>query len=318
MDKTFKLNINGTKQRVRLCGSRDGLPPVLIVQAGPGFPLLNEVAKFRDRLNLESSFTVAYWDQRGCGRAPLQDAKSVSFASQVDDLSHVVRWLAEETGQQVVVLGISLGATLAWQAAHHETASIKALVAVSIDLDAKESDSSAFAFLQERSRQPGKHKMAQSVKKLVSPPYTNPVLFQLRARLLADSGCIERGMRFGDLLRGLLFSLTRTYGLFGVISTVRNMNTIQGKLLPELAALDLFADWHPLTIPTHYIFGDCDPLVTPSMRKKLAGLMAGHDTLISTPEAGHMVHFDVPSVVRSGVTQAHACGGENLVIHRNR
>ena len=188
MDKSFKLTINGTNQRVRLSGSRDGLPPVLIVQAGPGFPLLNEVAKFRDRLNLESSFTVAYWDQR----------------------------------------------------------------------------------------------------------------------VLADSGCIERGMRFGDLLRGLLFSLNRTYGLFGVISAVRNMNAIQGKLLPELAALDLFADWRPLTIPTHYIFGDCDPLVTPCMRKKLQGLMACHDTLISTPEAGHMVQFDAPSVVRSGVDQAHA------------
>lgn len=192
------------------------------------------------------------------------------------------------------------------RAAHRETASIKALVAVSIDLDTKESDLSAMAFLQARSSQPGNRKLAQSMKKLGSPPYTNPSSFQLRGRLLTDSGCIERGRGFGDLLRSLLLSLARTYGLFGVVSALRNMNAIQRNLLLELATLDLFTQWSPLTIPAHYIFGKCDPLVTPSMQQKLAGLMTSRDTLISTPDAGHMVHFDVPSVVRSAIAQAHA------------
>ena len=39
-DKTVTLEINGSIQRIRLCAERDGLPPILIVQAGPGFPLL--------------------------------------------------------------------------------------------------------------------------------------------------------------------------------------------------------------------------------------------------------------------------------------
>jgi pimeloyl-ACP methyl ester carboxylesterase len=77
-------------------------------------------------------------------------------------------------------------------------------------------------------------------------------------------------------------------------------------LLPELATLDLFTCWRQLTIPTHFIFGECDPLVTPSMQQKLAGFMTNRDTLVSTPDAGHMVHFDVPSVVRSAITRAHA------------
>jgi len=306
MDKTFTLKVNATNQRLRLCGSRSGLPPVLIVQAGPGFPLLNEVAKLQERLNLESSCCVAYWDQRGCGQAPLRDAQSVSFESQVDDLVQVVRWLAKETGLKVVVLGISLGATLALQAVHRESAGIKALVAVSIDLDAKESDSSAFAFLQGRSSDAGKRKMARLVKKLGAPPYLYPASFQLRARLLTDAGCIERGRRFGEVLRSLLLSLAHTYGLLGVVSALRNMNAIQRKLLPELATLDLFTHWRQLTIPTHFIFGECDPLVTPSMQQKLAGFMTNRDTLVSTPDAGHMVHFDVPSVVRFAITRAHA------------
>jgi hypothetical protein len=47
IDKTVTLDINGSTQRIRLCAERAGLPPFLIVQAGPGWPVLNEVAKFR-------------------------------------------------------------------------------------------------------------------------------------------------------------------------------------------------------------------------------------------------------------------------------
>src|SRR5215510_6398399 len=111
LDSTITLDLHGTRQRVRLCGDRPGLPPVLVVQAGPGLPVLNEAARFQRLLQLESDFSVAYWDQRGCGYAALQDAQGVSLKTQVDDVCTIVRWLSDETQQRVVVLGLSLGAT---------------------------------------------------------------------------------------------------------------------------------------------------------------------------------------------------------------
>lgn len=306
LDTTVALNINGTKQRVRLCGFRTGLPPVLIVQAGPGFPLLNEAAKFQQHLQLEQNFSVTYWDQRGCGQAAPQDAQTVSLDTQVDDLCAVVRWLAEETGQQVVVLGISLGATIALQAAAREASRIKALVAVSIDADTLASDAAAFTFLQEVGAKAGKRKLERLVKKLGAPPYTTPMPFQLRARLLTDLGGIEHGKRFAELLRSLLFSLICTYGWFGTAAALRNMNAIQRKLLPELARLNLFTNWPQPTIPVHYIFGNSDPLVPQSMVQKLSSVIAPRDTVITLPNAGHMVHFDEPAIVRSIIAQAHS------------
>src|SRR5471030_78778 len=83
MDRTVLLEVNGTRQRLRLCAGRAGLPPILIVQAGPGFPLLNEVDKFRRRLGLEENFTVAYWDQRACGPAPSSDVRGLTLTTQV-------------------------------------------------------------------------------------------------------------------------------------------------------------------------------------------------------------------------------------------
>ena len=120
IDKTVTLRINGSTQRVRMCAERVGLPPLLIVQAGPGLPVLHEVAKFQRQLNLEQDFFVSYWEQRGCGTASKPDAESVSLHQQVDDLRAVLRWLRQETKQRVMVLGISLGGAMVLQAVEHE------------------------------------------------------------------------------------------------------------------------------------------------------------------------------------------------------
>jgi pimeloyl-ACP methyl ester carboxylesterase len=278
----------------------------LIVQAGPGLPLLNEVAKFRQRLNLEQSFSVAYWDQRGCGSAALRDTQDLSLDTQVNDLCAVVRWLAEETRQQCVVLGISIGATIALQAAVREARTIKALVAVSIDTDTPASDAAAFSFLQQMSAQSDKRRLVRLIKKLGPPPYTTPRPFQLRTRLLRDLGGIERGKRFVELLSSLLYNLIRTYGWFGTVAALRNMNAIQQRLLPELARLNLFANWPRPATPVHYIFGGHDPLVTSSMVKKVSSVITNQDTVVTLPGAGHMAHFDEPDIVRSIIAQAHS------------
>lgn len=295
LDTQHTLEINGTKQRVRLCGAQSGLPPVLIVQAGPGFPLLNEVSRFQKRLQLEQDFTVAYWDQRGCGNASSQDIQNISLQTQVQDLCEIVRWFADETQQKIVVVGISIGATSALKAAAGQASKIKAVVAISLDTDIPASDTAAMSFLQKA-----------GVQKIPSPPYLDVKQFQLRGRMLTDLGGIESGKRFAGLLRGLLGSLITTYGLFGTVATLRNMNAIQRKLLPEFAKLNLFTDWPHLEIPVHYIFGEGDPLNPSSIVQRVSAQLKNGDTMATLPNAGHMAHFDQPAFVRSMIVQAHS------------
>src|SRR5579862_4012148 len=132
VDKTARLEINGSSQRVRVCASRSGLAPILVVQAGPGLPLLNEVRKIQRKLRLELDFLVAYWDQCGCGgNASRHDATSVSLHLQVDDLCAVLRWLRNETKQPVILFGISLGGAIALQAAEREPQAVRSAVVIS-------------------------------------------------------------------------------------------------------------------------------------------------------------------------------------------
>jgi pimeloyl-ACP methyl ester carboxylesterase len=305
IDKTVTLDVNGSTQRIRLCATRAGSPPLLIVQAGPGLPILNEVGKFQRRLRLEQQFLVAYWEQRGCGPASREDAMSVSLPQQVDDLRHVLRWLREETKQTVIVVGISLGATIALRAVEHEPDCVKSVVAVSVDVHMARMDAAAHAFLQEHGLRAGNRGLRRRVRTLEGPPYVDPAALQRRARLLADLGTIERGKTFNGLLREALFSMVRAYGVVGASRTLRNMNLVQRAMLPDLVGLDLFAAPPTLAVPVHCVFGEQDALLPATLVKDVpAAISAPGCTVHVVPDAGHMVHFDQPDIVRAIVVTA--------------
>jgi pimeloyl-ACP methyl ester carboxylesterase len=300
VDKTITLDINRSTQRIRMCAERTGLPPLLVVQAGPGLPVLNEVAKLQERLRLEQEFLVAYWEQRGCGPASRIDAMSASFQQQVDDLRQVLRWLHEETKQTAVVFGISLGATIVLRAVEHEPSCVKSVVAISVDTHTVWSDAAADAFLRGQSLRGGSRRLSRRVSALEKPPYVDPSAIQRRARLLADLGTIERGKTFNALLREALFSMIRTYGIAGAVKTLRNINLVQRAMLPELVALDLFAAPAQLAVPVHCVFGEQDALLPATVVKDLrAAIIAPAYTVRLVPNAGHMAHFDQSEIVRS-------------------
>jgi len=305
IDKSMALGINGSTERVRMCAEREGLPPLLVVQAGPGFPLLHEVGKFQRLLSLERDFLVSYWEQRGCGTASLRDARSVSMRQQVEDLRAVLHWLHTETRQPIVLLGISLGATIALQAVEHDSGYSKAVVAISPDSQAALSDASAHDFLQLQSARAANRRLAETITKLGDPPFVDAARFQRRARLLADLGAIEHGRRFSALMRETLVGMLMTYGVIGTAKALRNLTVVQRTLLPELASLDLLANTPRVAIPVHYVFGDKDALTPAALITQLPEKVAAPGSTVTViPGAAHMVHFDRPAAVRSIVIES--------------
>jgi pimeloyl-ACP methyl ester carboxylesterase len=305
IDQTIDLDVNGSRQRIRLCAEHENRPPLLIVQGGPGLPLLNEVRKYQRLLDLERDFLVAYWEQRGCGNAPAREAGSVSMPQQVADIRTVLRWFFEYANQRVVVLAISFGGTFTLQAAEHERGRIKAIVTVSPDSQTATADAAADAFIRTLgSRQPGRGARQRAVS-LPKPPYIDAAGFQKRARLLSDLGAIEHGKTFGMLIRETLLSLVRTYGVGGAIRALRNMNRILRELMPPANSLDLFANPPRVAVPVHYVFGEHDALNPPALVNQLPAAIAAPGTTVTVvPDAGHMVHFDHPDVVRSILVNA--------------
>jgi pimeloyl-ACP methyl ester carboxylesterase len=142
--------------------------------------------------------------------------------------------------------------------------------------------------------------LARRISKLPRPPYVTPAPFLQRTRLLADLGTIEYGRTFAQQFREMLAGMIRTYGIGGTVKALRNMNLVQSRLLPQIVSLDLFADPPRVTVPVHYIFGERDVAIAPSVPERLpAAIAAPGSTVVRVPDAGHMAHFDRPDVVRS-------------------
>jgi pimeloyl-ACP methyl ester carboxylesterase len=300
VDETTWLDINGSQQRVRLCAERRGLPPVVIVQHGPGIPLLHEVPKFQRRLHLERTFLVVYWEQRGCGNTSVDAARQVSLAQQVEDLQAVVRRVADRTEQRVLLFGVSIGATLSLLAAARDGIHVKAVIANSPDLQTRVADAAVDAFLRECVRRSAKRRLQRILTKLGSPPYLNPRTFQRRAVLLANFGTIECGRTFNALLRETLVAMVRRYGVAGTVRAMRNMNIIQRSMLAEVARLDVLSHPPQIAVPVHFVFGQHDALTAAILTGELPRTIgAPGTTAVRVADAGHMVHFDRPDVVRS-------------------
>ena len=83
------------------------------------------------------------------------------------------------------------------------------------------------------------------------------------------------------------------------------MNIIQRRMLAEVAPLNLLAHPPRIAVPVHFVFGEQDALTAAFMSGELpATIGAAGTTALRVPDAGHLVHFDRPDVVRSITLQA--------------
>jgi len=78
------------------------------------------------------------------------------------------------------------------------------------------------------------------------------------------------------------------------------MNVVQRTMLAEVESLDLLARPPRISVPVHFVFGEEDALTAAFMSSELPAAIGGPGTTaIRVPDAGHLVHFDRPDVVRS-------------------
>ena len=67
IDTLEGVQLGGITQWIRVRGADASNPVLLLMQQGPGLPMINEARRLEHLLGLEKAFTVVYWDQRGTG-----------------------------------------------------------------------------------------------------------------------------------------------------------------------------------------------------------------------------------------------------------
>ncbi len=115
VDEFIKVKLGGVEQWIRVRGQHQANPILLFLHGGPGAPLFPAIKKINSVTQLESLFTVIYWEQRGTGKsfhysiAP-QFMTISQFISDATELAHYVR--AKYHVPRIYLLGRSFGSLL--------------------------------------------------------------------------------------------------------------------------------------------------------------------------------------------------------------
>jgi pimeloyl-ACP methyl ester carboxylesterase len=311
IDTLEAIQAGGTTQWIRIRGADASNPVLLLIQQGPGLPMINETRRFEHLLGLEQAFTVIYWDQRGCGRSLRTPTgrDSISLAKMASDTVSLLDFLRSRFGGKAYVAGFSFGATLGAHAAAQRPDLVAALVAVGMDVDGAAAGHGAYDFALAAARQRGSRRAIRQLEAIGPPPHLTAKQFATRVRWATNFGGVTTGETYATLARGLIASLVRSpdYSAGDVIRTVRGITATQAALLPELATMDLAATVPRLDVPVVMVQGRLDQVAPGAAAQRYASaLQSPGKQLVWFENSAHTPHLEEPGKFRALVMGVRA------------
>jgi len=306
IDTLEEVQLGDTTQWIRVRGADAANPVLLLMQQGPGLPMISDRHRLERGLRLEHDFTVVYWDQRGTGLSarPLGHNSTrfeLSVAAMVDDTVALLQSLKDRFWGKTLVTGFSFGATFATCAAARRPDLVGAVVAAGMDIDMRAAEDHAYAFALDAARRCGNRRAIRQLEGIGPPPHTDPKRFTTRARWVADFGGVATTGDSRDILRDLLVSLVRSpdYSTVDVIRALRGIRASQAALLPQLASTDLVRTVPRLDVPLVMAQGRHDQ-VAPGTAAQLFHdtVTAPTKTLVWFESSAHMPYLEEPGKFR--------------------
>jgi pimeloyl-ACP methyl ester carboxylesterase len=306
IDSLESFDINGLTQWVLLRGNLATGRVLLIVQQGPGFPLIQDARVFERKLHLETEGVVAYWDQRGTGKSFRADPSTINLAQSVADVRAVVDALcARMNVDRVDILGLSIGGTFSTLAAAQNPARIGHLVVVGIDVDSGESERYAYAFARDEAARRGARRALRQLEAIGAPPHDTAKKFQTRARWVTAYGGIHRRRGYFGLLWDLASRVLRTphYSLRERAPILAAITRTLELMLAPSNQFDLRTAVSQIQIPIAFFQGRQDVGTNPEVVARYAEALDAPrgKSLVWFEDSAHMPYFEEPVLFRQAL-----------------
>ncbi len=303
IDTLESIQAGETRQWIRIRGTDGSNPALLLIQQGPGLPMINEARRYGHLLGLEQYFTVIYWDQRGCGRSLRgpQEPAGISLEQMVADTVAVLGFLHDRFGGKTYIAGFSFGATLAAFAAAQRPDLVQTLVATGMDIDGAAAANGAYQFALRTAKQRGRRRATRQLEAIGPPPHLTSKQFGTRVRWASNFGGVTTGETYASLARELVSSLARSSDYSGgdIIRTLRGITATQTALLPDLASMDLTRSLPRIDVPVVMVQGRRDQVAPgESAQRYASSLQAPGKQLIWFDTSAHTPHLEQPAKFR--------------------
>ena len=309
IDTLEAVQLGGITQWIRVRGTDTANPVLLLMQQGPGLPIINDVRRFERLLALEQAFTVVYWDQRGTGLALRNPNADVTVGLVVGDTVSLLELLRDRFGGKTLIAGFSFGATFAAQAAVARPELVAALVATGMDIDVPLAETTTYDFVLDTARRRGNRRAIRQLEAIGPPPHLDAKRFSTRARWALNFGGVRTNANYVDEVRTLLISLfrSRDYSIPDLVRTFRGMTTTQAALLPDLATTELVRTLPRLDIPITLVQGRLDKVAPGEATQRFYdSLTAPSKRLVWFEKSAHSPHIEEPEKFREVLMEVRA------------
>ena len=278
-----RITLGGLPQTIRIRGDDRAANPVLLfVHGGPGLP---EMPVAQRNAELESSFTVVQWDQRGAGKSFRFDTPDMCAAQFVNDtleLSHALR--RRFGGRKIYLAGYSWGSLIAARAVAREPELFAAYIGISQLVNIPEAERTLAAEALAKARRQNMDRAVRVLERTGPPPWKNLADKKLAkhwwARLEDPLPNRMTTARFA----ALAFT-SPAYTPLDFVKTAIGVKTSYAPLDAYIYAADLFREVPRLDVPVWFFIGRHDTVVSDTV-------LARYYRVLQAPRGKHLVWFE--------------------------
>ncbi|KAJ3025498.1 UNVERIFIED_CONTAM: hypothetical protein HDU68_007078, partial [Siphonaria sp. JEL0065] len=289
---------DGTQLSILIQGTHvPNTNPIVFFGPGPGFPVHHESGALQTAFGLDMSKQLLLLpDWRGCGNT--STTPEITFSLMVSDILEILEWIHKQYSASVTAIGVSVGSTCLLTAASINPTRFHRVIALATDIDFAGNDINMESFLEKEAAT--NSALVAALGKMGKVPIVSSTAFQTRAEWLIRLGVMQTGLTWSSSLWNTVTGLICTYGLFGMMSAVKNMSIVQDLMLPQMAALKIGELTIDSSVSVVLVHGGED-VVSPVKFVEdwfEGGLTSGNKKLVVIPGMRHMPHYEAPEEIR--------------------
>lgn len=291
-----KIELGGIDQYILIRGKDINNPILLYLHGGPGYSQISFARKYQEEL--EDSFIVVNWDQRGSGMSYSFDIPKESMSREqfIEDTNELIDYLCEKYDKENLFLaGHSWGSELGLYVINQYPKKVAAFISIGQVVNGLESEAVSYDFVLEEAQKENNQKALEDLKKIGRPPYKNIVSDTMTQRKwLTKYGGVERKVNtLKDIILSSIFSpeYTGIDGLRFALGSKFTADTMWG----QNTDVDFIRDLPEAKVPIYFCAGRYD-YNTPSIliEKYFNNIVAPEKEIIWFEESAHFPHIEEP------------------------
>lgn len=257
-----KVRIGGSAQWILERSENTDHPIILFLHGGPGTSQLT--SNRRNTKDLEKSFIVVNWDQRGAGKSygAIKDTGKMNLDQFVEDTKELTLYLLKKFHKDRIILaGHSWGSVIGALAASKYPELYYCYIGIGQVANMEENERTSYRWTLKQAREKNDKRAIDKLERFGLPPYQGDWQSKTltQRRLLGRFGGEFHNSRigaFGLVIRSLVFS--REYGFMDRINYFKGIFGSMKLLWPQLLKVDLFKSVPEFKIPVFMMEGRFD------------------------------------------------------------